>query len=57
MSAHFKQAMNLLDELKHNSYTEPKPTTDDKKHSIEKNIQQFHAWSKRWAKHFDFSCS
>lgn len=62
MSAHFKQAMNLLDELKRNSYIEPEtqdenvPKSEDNAITMEKSIKQYHAWSQRWAKHFDFTC-
>ena len=59
MSTHFKQAMNILDELKRHS-SEEISTAVKAENSIgtaQNDIcRQYHAWSQRWAKHFQYSC-
>ncbi len=59
MSTHFKQAMNILDEVKRYSSVETSTavTSEGNIVTVQNNIcRQYHAWSKRWAKHFEFSC-
>lgn len=57
MSTHFNQAMNILDEIKRQSSTEHTPNPEGNIINAQSNIyRQYHAWSKRWAKHFEFSC-
>jgi hypothetical protein len=60
MSTHFKQAMNILDELKRHNSIEPaaavKPA-EGNTITVQNNIcRQYQAWSQRWAKQFEFSC-
>jgi hypothetical protein len=60
MSAHFKQAMNILDELKRCSSDEistaVKPPERNVSTAQNDICRQYHAWSQRWAKQFEFSC-
>ena len=59
MSTHFKQAMNILDELKRCDSQEHAAATvqRDGNITVQNNIyRQYHAWSQRWAKQFEFSC-
>ena len=61
MSAHFQQAMNLLDELERNSYTEAETKQGNVTKSgiavmLEKNIEQYQTWTKQWTQHFKFCC-
>ena len=56
MSAHFKQAMNILDELKRHSSEEITATVKAENNIAQNDIcRQYHAWSQRWAKHFQYS--
>ena len=56
MSAHFKQAMNILDELKRHSSEEISTTVKAENNIAQNDIcRQYHAWSQRWAKHFQYS--
>ena len=59
MSTHFKQAMNILDELKRHDSREHTASEIEHEGNItaQNNIyRQYHAWSQRWAKQFEFSC-
>lgn len=59
MSTHFKQAMNILDELKRHDSKEHTAAeiTREGNITVQNNIyRQYHAWSQRWAKQFEFSC-
>ena len=59
MSTHFKQAMNILDELKRHSSEEMSTIVKAENNigTTQNNIcRQYHAWSQRWAKHFQYSC-
>ena len=60
MSAHFKQGMNILDELKRHNAIEPSAglnPADSNGVILQNSIyKQYHSWSQQWAKHFEFSC-
>jgi hypothetical protein len=59
MSTHFKQAMNILDELKRHTSAETAAAVAAEGNTItvQNNIcRQYQAWSQRWAKQFEFSC-